>query len=188
MQYPTILAGDRITASLLTSMETVTVVKSADETRTNTNVASNDTELFFAVEANAIYVWEGFMKYAGFATAGGGASGDFQVDFTAPVGSTGEWGGFGVGTTVIGSTNVAALQIDTVNSQGYMLRVESNDVEQARTFGSLGTGTPQNVLMNGTLRTGSTAGTFQFQWAQGTVNATATTLFTDSWMKLTRVA
>jgi hypothetical protein len=181
--YPTLLAGQRLTAGLLAAMQTQVARKTSDTSRSATTTATADPHLTFEVAANAIYVWDGWLKYDG---ATGGA--DFVVDFTAPASALGEWGGHGAGITVIGSTSAPALQTDTSGTNGYMLRVEANDVQQFRTYGTLGVGNALVVMLMGTLRTAGTAGTFSLDWAQGTSNATATTLYTDSWLRMTRVA
>jgi len=181
--YPQPLAGKRLRASTLRDMLPKTARKTADTSRSATTTATADTHLTFEVEANAVYVWDGFLKYD--AATGG----DFLVDFSVPTGALGEWGAHGPGIVVIGADDSPlALQTDTIQSTGYMVRVEANDVTQSRTYGGLGAGTGITVLIAGTLRVGSTAGTFSLDWAQGTSNATATTLFTDSWLKLQRVA
>jgi hypothetical protein len=43
-------------------------------------------------------------------------------------------------------------------------------------------------MINGTLRTSSTAGTFAMTWAQSSSSATATTVYTDSWLSVQRTA
>lgn len=181
--YPQPLAGQRLRASTLRDMLPKTSRKTADTSRSATTTATADPHLTFEVEANAVYVWEGFLKYD--AATGG----DLLVDFSVPTGALGEWGAHGPGIVVIGADDSPlGLQTDTVQSTGYMLRVEVNDVTQSRTYGGLGTGTGITVFIAGTLRVGSTSGTFSLDWAQGTSNATATTLFTDSWLKMQRIA
>jgi hypothetical protein len=180
--YPQPLAGQRLRASTLRDMLPKTARKTADTSRSATTTAAADPHLTFEVEANAVYVWDGWLKYDG------ATGGDFIVDFTAPTGSLGEWGAHGAGIVVIGADDSPlVLQTDTVQSTGYMVRLETNDVMQFRTYGALGTGNALTILIAGTLRVGSTAGTFSLDWAQGTSNATATTVFTDSWLKMTRV-
>lgn len=181
--YPVPLAGQKITAALLRSMLPMIARKTSDTLRNSTTTATADPHLQFEVEANAVYVWDGFLKYDA-ATAG-----DLLVDFSVPSGALGEWGAHGPGIVVIGADDSPlVLQTDTVQSTGYMVRVEVNDVTQSRTYGGLGAGTGITILIAGTLRVGSTAGTFSLDWAQGTSNATNTTLFTDSWLKMVRVA
>lgn len=180
--YPTPLAGQRLTAALLRSMQPQTVRKTSDTPITASTTPVADPHLTFSVEANAVYTWWGFVKYDG------ATGGDILLSFTAPSGALGEWTGHGAGITVIGSTSTPTLEIDTSRTNGYMQRVESNDVTQSRSFGALGVGNALTVDMKGTLRVGSTAGTWALSWAQNSSNATATTLYTDSYITLLRVA
>lgn len=180
--YPQPAAGQKITASLLRDMLPKTARKTADTSRNSTTTQTPDPHLTFEVEANAVYVWDGWIKYEASTT------GDFIIDFSAPTGSLGEWGAHGPGIVVIGADDSPlGLQTDTAQSTGYMLRVETNDVTQFRTYGGLGA-QQLTVLIAGTLRVGSTAGTFSLDWAQGTSDASNTTVYTDSWLKMTRVA
>lgn len=177
--YPTWYAGEDITADKLNSGFPVYARKTADESVTSSTAVQNDDELFFSVAANAVYAVTGWIKYSG--------PGDLQIDWTTPTDALGEWVGFGNGTTVYTGTGGNAVTTDTSSSAGYMIRTETNDVAQSRTFGGISTNT-YAVAIYGTLRTGATAGTYQFQWAQGTSNATATTVYTDSWLCLQRTA
>jgi hypothetical protein len=180
--YPTPLAGQRLTATLLRSMQPQVARKTADTSITASTSATADPHLQFSVEANAVYVWEGWLKFDG------ATGGDILVAASVPSGSLGEWGGHGTGITVIGSSSTPTLETDTVRTNGYMVRTESNDVTQSRTYGCLGVGNALTALIFGTLRVGSTAGTYALTWAQGSSNATATTLYTDSWIKMQRIA
>jgi hypothetical protein len=156
--------------------------KTADTARASTTTTTADPELQFTLEANATYAMDGFLKYDADATA------KISIDFTGPVGVLGEWVGWGAGAPAI-STNGSpgALISDTSSTRGYMIRNESNDVEQLRTFGALGVGNILTILINGTIRN-TTAGTYTLDWAQVNSSATATTIYTDSWLRLQRVA
>lgn len=180
--YPTLLGGQRVTASLLRSMQPQLLRKTADTPRSATTTNTADPHLTFDAEANAVYAWSGWLKYDG-ATAA-----DLVVTFTAPTGALGEWAGHGAGITVIGSSSTPTLETDTSRSNGYMLRTETNDVTQFRTYGCLGVGVPLSVFISGTLRMGSTAGTWALAWSQSVSNATATTLYTDSYILMQRTA
>lgn len=182
--YPTPLAGQRITASLLRSMLPIVARKTADTSRNSTTTATPDPHLQFEVEANAVYAMDGYVKYDSPTNA------DFAVDWSAPAGALGEWVGVGAGhSPVIGATTGLALQGDTQDARGYLLRLEANDLTTARSFGGLGTGNiPISLHLKGMLRVGSTAGTYSFDWAQGASQATNTTVYTDSWIRLQRVA
>lgn len=182
--YPTLLAGQRITASLLSSMQPQVARKTADTARSSTTTATADPHLQFEVVANAVYIMDGWIKYDGPTAA------DINIDWSAPSGSLGEWVAYGVGNSpVIGSSAAPALQTDTQDARGYMIRVETNDITSARSFGTLGTGiTPITLAIMSTLRVGSTAGTYSMDWAQFASNATACTIYTDSWLRLQRIA
>lgn len=182
--YPTYLAGQQITASLLRSGQEQVARKTSDTPRTAVTTTSADPHLQFEVAANAAYRWYGWLKYDGPTAA------DLSLDFSAPSGALGEWMAIGAGhSPVIGASVAPALITDTQDARGYLMRVESNDVTSARSYGCLGTGgTPLTLALNGTLRTSSSAGTFSLDWAQFVSNAVAVTLYTDSWLSLLRVA
>ena len=180
--YPTFLAGQRLTAGLLRSGQAQTLRKTSDTAITASTTPAADPHLTFAVEANAVYTWWGWVKYDG------ATGGDVLLSFTAPSGALGGWTGHGAGITVIGAASTPTLETDTSRTNGYMQRVESNDVTQSRSFGALGVGNALTVDMKGTLRVGSSAGTWALSWAQNSSSATATTIYTDSYITLIRVA
>ena len=181
--YPIPLAGQRVTANLLRSMLPVFARKTADTSRQATTTTTADPHLQFEVEANATYVMDGWIKYDASTAA------DFALDFSAPTSSAGEWVGIGTGhSPVISSSTGPGLITDTVSARGYMIRTNSNDVTAALTYGGLGVGNSLTILINATLRTASTAGTWSLDWAQNVSDATNTTVFTDSWLRMQRTA
>jgi hypothetical protein len=182
--YPTYLAGQRITAALVRAGQPQVARKTSDTARAATTTATADLHLQFEVVANGVYTWNGWIKYDGPTAA------DLNVDFSAPSGALGEWTAIGAGhSPVIGASAAPALITDTQDARGYLMRVEANDVTSARSYGTLGTGgIPLTLQMYGTLRVGSTGGTFSLDWAQLVSNATAVTLYTDSWLSMLRVA
>lgn len=180
--YPPVAGGQRITGALLRSMLPQTVRKTADTSRAATTTTTPDPHLTYDVEANAVYIWDGWIKYDGDTAA------DLNLDFTAPSGALGEWVGFGAGNPVTGASATPTLRIDIQGGSGYLIRTETTDVTSARSFGVLGTGIPLAIDLKGTLRVGSTAGTFSLDWAQILSSATATTLYTDSWLRFQRIA
>lgn len=168
--YPTLAAGQRITAALLRSMLPQTVRKTADTERPATTTYADDPHLTFAAEANAVYTMYGWIKYFADPTP------DLKIQFSVPTGCLGEWGWL-----MPGSGSVAA------GTAGYSIRTETNDVTQGRT----GYGTSDSTHMTpmgGLFRMSSTAGNITLQWAQNTSNATATTLYTDSFLTFLRIA
>jgi dihydrodipicolinate reductase len=168
--YPQPAAGQRATAALLRSMLPQTARKTADTSRAATTTATADPHLQFEVEANGVYIWDGWIKYFADPAA------DLLVDFGVPSGALGEWhmAAPGSGTAASGTT-------------GYSLRMESNDVSQSRN--AYGTSdADMGAILHGTLRVGSTAGTFSLDWAQAASSAIAAVLYTDSWLRMQRIA
>ncbi len=182
--YPNPLAGQRLRASTLRDMLPMTARKTSDTSRTATTTATADPHLTFDVVANAVYIMDGWIKFDGPAAA------DLNIDWTAPTGTLGEWTAMAGGTgTVVSANTTPALTADTQSSRGYLVRTESTDITSARSFGCLGTGlTPLTAVFHGTIRVGSTAGTYSMDWAQLVSDAGALTLYTDSWLRLVRVA
>lgn len=164
--YPSILAGQRITASVLTSMLPLTVVKAADQSVTSSTTLVNDTALVLPVAANATYLFDCYLDYEG----GPQGSSDLKwtwvivagafLRYAAPHITTA--GAASAGSTYSGATTVTA--------------------------GSGGAGTLMGVEMHGTLVVDVTAGTIQLQWAQNTSNGTATIVHAQSSLSLTRTS
>jgi len=159
------------------------VRKTSDTPRSAFTTTTADPELQFAVEANAVYIMDGWVK------ASGDPAGDLTLDWSAPTGSLGEWMGHGAGNSPISANgSPGALIADTASVRGYLIRTESNDVTAARGFGMISTTDLLTIALCGTLRVGSTAGTYSLDWAQTSSNASATTIYTDSWLRLQRIA
>jgi hypothetical protein len=153
--------------------------RTSDTTRANTTTATSDTQITFTVDANAVYVIDGYLKYSG--------TNDFLMGWTSPTGSLGEWQGLGNGTSAVSGTAANGTQQDISSIWGYTVRTESTDIANTRTYGGITT-TPFGVQVRGLLRVGSTGGTFALQWAQGTSGATVTTLYADSYVRIEKVA
>lgn len=153
--------------------------RTSDATRASTTTLTNDTQLTFTVDANAVYILDGLLKYSG--------PGDFQMGWAYPSGTLGEWQGLGNGTTVVSGTASNATQQDAVSTWGYTTRTETTDISNPRTYGGITT-TTFGVQVRATIRVGATGGTFALQWAQGTSHATGTILYTDSHLRLEKVA
>lgn len=180
--YPQLAGGQRITGSLLRSMLPQTARKTADTARTATTAAVADPHITFDVVANAVYTFHGWVKYDG------DNAGDLKLQMTVPSGALGEWTAWGTGNNVVGSSSAPALQVNTQGAIGYMVRTETAEVNVSRNHGALGAGVGLTLLIYGTVRVGSTAGTVSLDWAQAASSATATDLFTDSWLEMRRTA
>ncbi|MES9522474.1 hypothetical protein [Streptomyces capoamus] len=179
--YPTPLAGQRLTATLLRSMQPQTLRKPGDTARSATTTQAADPHLQMDVVANGVYTISGWVIYDA-ATAG-----DFVLGWSFPSG-TGTWVGHGGGTTVTSATGAGGTQQDASSTWGYNVRMEATALNATRTYGGLGAGTQLTVLLSGTYRAGSTGGTLALTWAQSVSTATATTVYTDSWLSVQRTA
>ncbi|MFD5425204.1 hypothetical protein [Streptomyces sp. NPDC127084] len=168
MVYPTIPAGGRVTAALLTSMLPLTAAKTGTTARASTTTATADPELQVSVEANAEYKFSAYIRYSG------DTAGDLKCTFTGPSGSSGSWGARTMDTAATTSTG---------NSQA--VRTPLGTV---KSIGCISTSVPQTFNVEGRLITGASAGTFSFDWAQDTSNATGTGIEADSCFILHRIA
>jgi hypothetical protein len=181
-QYPTFLAGQTLTAALLTSAQPMTALKNSDTARSSTTTLTADPELTFSVLANGVYIVDGWIKYTG------DPASDITLSWTVPTGAIGEWSGLGVGNPLISANgSPGALVADTGSVRGYMMRAESTDFTGSRGFGALSTTDTLAIQLSATLRVGSSDGTFALNWAQSSSSATATTVYTDSWLRLQRI-
>ena len=169
MPYPTFLAGQRLTADLLTKSQPLFAYKDGDTSIISSSTLADDPDLQLTVEALAVYEFTGFLKVLGNTT------GDFKVQFNTPsADGSGSWGTHGLSTA-------AAAETDANRTQRFVM-------DAAASFGTVSTATGQAFDIAGILRT-SSAGTFKMSWAQDTSTGTAATIVQpDSWIKLQRVA
>lgn len=146
------------------------VRKTGDETVTSSTVLQDDDHLLATVVANATYEFRLVAFYDG------GTTGDIKLGFTVPASSTLIWGINGATAGVSNIANATANWTVTTASGG------------SAVVGANGAATKMILRAEGLLRTAGTAGTLQLQWAQSSSDATATTLFTDSYLIVRRVA
>lgn len=142
--------------------------KTGDTSRANTVTTTNDPHLTTTISANSVYKVECAVIYSG------PPDGDIAIDWTVPAGAAGFWHGAGYGRAAV----------DTI--EGYTIRMNQNDVDQARTFGALA-GVNSVIMIHGTVRTSAAGGTFAMQWAQATLDATPTSVRAESYLYLRRV-
>lgn len=169
-QYPTVLAGQRITAALLQSLVPIHVRKVADTTRASTTVLADDPDLTVQLEANAQYRVTMWIHYSALAAAG------FQTAWTVPSGATGLRSCWGVGPTPTSTADplgdgrwgihgfATAASYGTRNSTNQVMAMESGDV------------------------TTTNAGTLALQWAQLASNVTGSRVAGRSYMEIRRLA
>lgn len=165
--YPTILAGQRATASLLTSMQPITAVKSIDETVISTTTLQDDNELVVAVAANAVYELRMFLAYTTADTP------DIKVGFSVPAGTTMSWSTRHLDPSVTSPTGIIYTGVIT-----------------AADAAGLSGGGGGNMMcdVTGLVRVSTTAGNLQFRFAQLVSTASTTKVLANSWLKLTRFA
>jgi hypothetical protein len=142
--------------------------KTADETVTNSTTVQDDDQLTAAVAASSTYLVEAFLIYDGDTT------GDFRLTFAGPTGATMDWTPNGLATSQ--ATGVGSMKLGR-------LPIANED-----TLGASGSGVKAVAMPRGILTTSSTAGNLTLRWAQATASATATTVFANSWLRLTKIA
>lgn len=130
------------------------VIKSADETVTNSTTFQNDDELLIPVLANTQYFIEFFLIYDSIQAA------DIKIQWTAPSGSTFDWTHGGLGTSATASTGPVSRNYRTLADTG--------------TIGGPAAASGTNAVIpgEGRLVTAGSTGNLQLQWAQNTANAT----------------
>lgn len=177
-------AGNLITRGRLASGSdpigaTRAAPRTTDLQRANTNVPASDPQMTLPVTANGRYTLDAYIKYSG--------ANDVLIGWSVPSGTLGEWQGLGNGIVVTSATSGGGTQQDAISTWGYNVRTESTDIANTRTYGGVTT-TAFGVQIRGTVRVGSTGGNFAVAWAQGASAATATFVYTDSWLRLHRFA
>lgn len=144
-----------------------TAFRSTDSAAVTNSTAVNDTQLFAAVEANATYIVEMYLRWTCTSNTPG-----FKIQFTGPSGATMTRSFFAQPT----ANTTATGTMDT----GTQTTIGNPDTRQSIN-GTVG------GMVKGLLTVGANAGTLTLQWAQNTTNAAGIVLNQGSWMKLTRV-
>jgi hypothetical protein len=168
--YPAIAAGQRITASLLTSMLPQSVVKLADQSVTNSTALVNDSELFLPVVSGATYVGELLLYHLA------PAANDLDYAWSTPAGSSGRRGVFGPDPTT-------TAVVDTTVFQD---RVSAGLATEFTLGGAAGS---HKLAIERFVLTAGANGTLRLQFAQGTAGAgTSATVLANSVLTLRRVS
>lgn len=169
MPLVSFLSGSRFTASSLnTAFDwNRTCFKATDQSVISTTTLVNVTSLVLTVESNSTYIFDSTIIYDTNAAA------DIKVQFTLPSGTfirVACW----LSNTALGATDATVFH----NAQDTGLW----------TAGGFAAGTFMSMLPTGTIITGATAGSMQFQFAQNTSTAVNTTIKAGSWINLRKVA
>lgn len=159
-------SGVGIPPSALT--EGLFVRKTADEPLPSSIVLQNDDHLFLTLAANAIYILTGMLIYDASIT------GDFKLAFVVPTGTFINW-------------TAAAFRIADASSSGGGSPTVQTGSGTTKNMGGIGAGSKAAAVLNGLIRVGTTPGNLQTQWAQDVSDAVATTVYTDSFLRLIKV-
>lgn len=162
-QYPQILAGTTITASLLNSMLVLDAYKAVDTSRSTTTTLTADPDLAITVAAAGTYDFEGYLNFEGAASG----TGDLQFEITS-----------------VGTLRYVCVHNDPSTGNQISATTQGGGIVTCSTATA---GTLRSANMKGDLIAAST-GTLTLLWAQNTSSATATILHAGSWIKLRRKA
>lgn len=177
--YPSIAAGQTITAGLLTGLVGNEVVKQANTDRSNTTTLVNDPELAVVLEANAVYKVEFDLLVSGRNSVTGSLGGDFKTEWSTPAGSTGLKSVFGPGSG----------QPTQANADGTPPRYGVHVFDTDMTYSMVRNSTASLVVVrewcDQFVTTGS--GTLSIAWAQGVAHATATRIAAGSVLRYRRI-
>lgn len=168
-----IVTSGNITATgnlVVTGIGSTRYFSQAANQSVTSSTALVNSSIVVPVEANATYVFAGYIAYDGVFGGGGG----IKVGLTGPTGWTAM-----VAFNGPGISGTAPVEYNSTN----MTQTQTN------AYGTYGTGGNQTTLNpSGFVKTSSTAGNITFQFAQSTSNATSTTIYAGSYLLLTRVA
>jgi lysophospholipase L1-like esterase len=141
------------------------VVKNSNEARTNTTTLANDPQLHFPVGVGS-YLLDLGVFYTGDA--------DLRVGFNLPAGSSGSMAGLAAGTQASNYNGDVATARRVNIGDTYGLPLGGNGADaHARVTGVLHVSTP---------------GTVTVQWCQDTSSAATTTIYADTFVRVTRLA
>ena len=151
-------AGGRLVAEAARGIAPLAAYKSLDQTvDANVGVLQADDALLLPVDADAVYLFLLFASYAG----GAAGSSDLMTGWSVPAGTTMLYGRLGIPAGGSALEFQKTVQSDAVN------------------YATAGSG--NMVLLNaGTIATGGTAGTVNFEWAQNSGTAVNTTVHAGS--------
>lgn len=141
------------------------VLKTADETRTNTTTLADDSSLKMSMAANTKYVFRTQIFFNAAATP------DLKWRHSGPASPT------SISITrrqiIAGGTSIGTIAEDTAYS--------ALDIAVAAS-GGVGI-----IWIEGVIANGANAGDFVFRWAQNTSDAAATTILAGSWLEYMKV-
>jgi hypothetical protein len=144
----------------------IIAIKTSTESVTSSITVQDDNELSMTLNANSNYWLDGLI------IIDGAAAGDFRLQFVVPSGTI-RWLGDGPDSSAAATTEI----VDRNWKAGSLTTI----------IGTVASGTSTVLPVSGIIRTAASGGTFKLQWAQGTSSATATRVFLDSFLRVTRM-
>ncbi len=170
-----ILAGQKLRARDLNNIYPTIVRATVDTVRTNTTALANITGLGAALEANTVYLLDGFLAY----DADTGGIG-IRCAFTVPSGTTGSW-------MFIGLASGGPVGSDGSGTPTFARANALTTVLTGGGYNNGGGASPAGANIRGVVTVAGTAGTVQMQAGQNTANASSTTVKAGSWLRFTKV-
>lgn len=153
---------------------TIFVRKTANESVTNSTTPQADDHLYATLPANSI--WEVEILLRTRSAGGDGNNGGIQVQLNAPTGTS---------MQVFVEIRKGGSGSDLNHHWHYgWITAPNTSVGYNPIPGTTPTGA---VKLKGLVIVGSTGGTLQLYWAQNAANGNATTVYANSYMKLTRI-
>lgn len=156
--YPAIVAGQDLTASLMSGQEW-TAWKTGPTSRASNVTPTADPDLSIPVVAGATYDIRGILGYTADGPVNSGSPGGIQFTLTAPAGSAGGWSAIGDAPGT-----VLAPGIFPFTAWG-----------GTHAFNGRGA-TASAAIIEGTLLVGATPGNLALSWCQAGSDATPTVL------------
>lgn len=165
--HPVSFAPSQLQVSGRPVAATLFVRKTADENVTNWAALQQDNHLYLTLEPNAVYTLSAFLAFTSHQDA------DLKLGWNAPAGATVVWTPDALGTTTTGTIGAPKKSVEGT---------------AAVSIGSAGTDVRLAATPTGLVRTGGNGGELRLLWAQNTTHPSTSTLYTDSYLQLTRVA
>ncbi|MGW6738668.1 hypothetical protein [Streptomyces sp. NPDC055013] len=149
-----------------------TIYRETDLDRASTTTFVADPVLQASLAANAVYLIEVYLYYGALAAA------DIKTQWTVPAGATGNRSCFGPGSSA--SDSSATNIVVRCGVHAFTTSIPYEGVRNSQSNLTL-------AWESGIVTT-TNSGTFSFDWAQNTSNATGSRMGANSWLRVTRLA
>lgn len=166
----TFRAGQKVLASDLNERVPLFGRVTTGQTVTSSTTLVVCAGLQVAVEADSIYLLDGFIAYNTPAAA------DLKLALSAPSGATGHWGAFALASTSAGG--IGSMEL---------IRKTSFGTGTTTVAGGSDGGIELMCAPRAYIATSTNTGSVEFYFAQNSSNATATNIIAGSWVRLHKV-